>query len=261
MIRVLAAAAEKFGWAAEEGVGGRRLRRGLRHGCRRLRGLHGRGRGPRRQSPGQPRGLRPGHGAGHQSRGGQDPIGRRHHDGPGLRTGRGGPFQGRRGPGPQLPVLQNPALLLAADGSRRCSSTPRTRRRRGRRAGHHRHPARWSPTRSSTPPASGTWSFRSNYGPSPGLGGRRRSCPRLIRRHVRAPDLRDWSFRSNWPHALRSREKQAGCASAQRGPGVVMLRLTYGSVGLSRHDPRFAPKIANLPARSWTSVFSPLTGN
>ena len=74
--------------------------------------------GPR---PGQARGLRSGHGPGHQPRGREAPDGGRRHDGPGLCADRGDPLQGRPD---QRHGTSTPTSCRVSPGcrrSRRCS--------------------------------------------------------------------------------------------------------------------------------------------
>ena len=72
----------------------------------------------------------------------EDPDGRLHHDGPGLCPDRGSPFQGRQSPRHELRHLRNPALLLGAEDRDRDRSGQRDPRRK---AAASRRSSSWAP--------------------------------------------------------------------------------------------------------------------
>ncbi len=156
-IRVLEAAAEKFGWHARPRAERPGTGRGARHGCRHLgrRDRRGPGRSADGTRPGQTGGLRPGHGPGGQSPGRHAPGGRLHHDGPGLHPLRGYPLPQRHDPRPQLRHLRAAPLPRRAEDRdrparpegpahewrRRAGDHHRRGRRRQRHLRRHRRPA------------------------------------------------------------------------------------------------------------------------
>ena len=162
MMRVLKAAAKKFGWTPKAAPSGR----GVGVACGIDAGTYvalmaevavDKATGAR---AGEARRLRAGHGRGRQPRGRAAADGRLHHDGPRLHAQRGGALQGRRGARHELRHVRAAALLVGAAASRRCSSTRRTFRRRAAASRPSCRWARWWPTRSSMPSGHGCSSCR-----------------------------------------------------------------------------------------------------
>ena len=122
MIRVLKAAAEKFGWTPQKSPGGR----GFGVACGTDAGTYvaliaevevDRGTGKvqvKRVVCAQDMGLVI------NPEGATNPDGRLHHDGIGLCPDRGGPFQGGRGAGPQFRLLSKSRVSPGSRGSKPC---------------------------------------------------------------------------------------------------------------------------------------------